>query len=381
MIASIISWILLVLIGFPALYMFVFAVCSKCYFPFKYNRGKNRQRFVILIPAYKSDSSIIETAAAAMNQDYPKELFNVLVISDSMQASTNNSLKQFGVNVLEVNFEVSSKAKSLQEAFKYLGPESADIVSIIDADNIVRSDYLARLNDMFESGTKAVQAHRTAKNADTAVATIDAVSEEINNSIFRKGHCAVGISSALIGSGMAFQYEWLRSKIENINTSGEDKEIEIELLCDGIFVDYASHIPILDEKTRTKDNYSRQHRRWIGTQYSLVGEAIRRLPSSKMKIGLADKALQWMLLPRLISIAMLPIGAIAASIAGISNAGYWWLATALMLLAMFFGIPTKMLNRDLFKALLQVPSLALTSIMNMFRLKGTNHNFIHTDHK
>jgi hypothetical protein len=50
----------------------------------------------------------------------------------------------------------------------------------------------------------AVQGHRTAKNTNNSWAILDAISEEINNNIFRKGHRVLGLSSAIIGSGMAF---------------------------------------------------------------------------------------------------------------------------------------------------------------------------------
>ena len=62
-----------------------------------------------------------------------------------------------------------------------------------------------------------MQGHRVAKNHNTNLATLDAVSEEINNNIFRSGHRAIGLSSALIGSGMAFDYELIKSEMAKID--------------------------------------------------------------------------------------------------------------------------------------------------------------------
>lgn len=39
---------------------------------------------------------------------------------------------------------------------------------------------------------------------------------------------------------------------------------------------------------------------------------------------------------------------------------------------MIIPVPGKLLNRKLGKAILQIPTLALAMIANMFRLKGTN---------
>lgn len=381
MILKVINWIVLIVLGFPALYMFFFALCSKFFDPKNDVKGKRTRRFIILIPAYKSDSCILSTAIAAKNQCYPINNFRVIVLSDSMQQSTVESLRKNDVEVLEVSFEVSSKAKSLQAAIDYLGADAADIVSIIDADNIVNEDYIVSLDDCFENGAEVVQAHRTAKNVDTPIAVIDAAAEEINNSIFRKGHCVVGISSALIGSGMAFPYEWFRNKVHDFNTSGEDKEIELALLSDGLFVSYAENIPVLDEKTRTQDNYSNQHRRWIGSQYNIFGSALKNFPSAKLKAGYFDKLLQWIFPPRMIIMGLLPVAAILSSVLHVSNTLYWWIAVILLALSMLLGIPGAMLNSDLFKALSKVPALALSAILNIFHLKGTKDNFIHTEHQ
>jgi len=44
------------------------------------------------------------------------------------------------------------------------------------------------------------------------LALLDGISEEINNNIFRKGHQTLGLSSALIGSGMALIMSFLEAK-------------------------------------------------------------------------------------------------------------------------------------------------------------------------
>lgn len=381
MILKCINWILLVVLGFPAIYMFFFALCSKFFNAGQRVKGKRTRRFIILIPAYKSDSCILGTALSAKSQCYPTNNFRVIVLSDSMQPETVEMLRKNDIEVLEVSFETSSKAKSLQAAMDWLGESAANIVSVIDADNIVNEDYIASLDDCFENGAAAVQTHRTAKNVDTPIAVIDAAAEEINNSIFRKGHCAVGISSALIGSGMAFPYEWFRSRVHDFVTSGEDKEIELALLSDGLFVSYADNIPVLDEKTRTQDNYSKQHRRWTGSQINLFGSAISRLSDAKLKCGYIDKLIQWVFPSRMIIMVLLPVLAILATVSGAANSMYWWIAVILLALSMLLGIPSAMLNFELLKALVKVPALAFSNIINLFRIRGTKDNFIHTEHQ
>lgn len=136
------------------------------------------------------------------------------------------------------------------------------------------------MNDALDSGIQAVQAHRTAKNRDTDTAVLDAASEEVNNSIFRRGHVALGFSSALIGSGMAFDYKWFRENIACCTTSGEDKELEALLLRQGIYIDYLDDVRVLDEKVQGEGAYYNQRRRWIAAQFYALSSAVRQLPGS-----------------------------------------------------------------------------------------------------
>ncbi len=77
--------------------------------------------------------------------------------------------------------------------------------------------FLNEVNVAFDLGAKVVQAHRTAKNLNTPFAFLDACNEEINNHIYRKGHAAIGLSPALIGSGMAFEYNYLHNLLKDLS--------------------------------------------------------------------------------------------------------------------------------------------------------------------
>ena len=380
MILNVISWCLVVLLGVPTLYLFVFAVASKLFRGRKPEASRGQRSYAIVIPAYKSDRFIFDTAKAAIGQNYPADKFRVLVAADSMSDASLEPLEGIGVEYIKVSFENSSKIKSLRKAMEHLGPDAADEVVILDSDNIVGPDFLSKADELIEAGAVAIQAHRTAKNTDTPVAVIDAAAEEINNSIFRKGHCALGISSALIGSGMILPYRWFCDNIGAIETSAEDKEIELALLGQGIYVDYAAHIPVLDEKTRTAANYKGQRRRWQASSFYMLTYAAKGLGTAKDRIGYLDKMFQWCIPSRMILLAAVPLLAIAATLAGASNAATWWSVVAALIAANLIALPGRMYNRELLKSLVQLPVLAAISVGNMFHLKGTKEKFIHTEH-
>ncbi len=382
MIVNIIDWIFIFALLLPVLYLFVFAAFSMQRRREPYPPARKQRRFVTLIPAYKADAVVVRTAQAALAQEYPEGLHRVAVIADQLQPATLGELRKLPLTVIEVTFENSSKAKALTAAVEELGPEAAEAVAILDADNLVGGEFIARLNEVFDAGVEAVQAHRTAKNRDTDTAVLDAAGEEINNSIFRRGHVALGFSSALIGSGMAFRYDWFCANIRRCVTAGEDKELEALLLRERIYIDYLDDVEVLDEKVQGEAAYYNQRRRWIAAQFYALGSAVRNLPGALFSgnFDYCDKLLQWCLPPRMLLIGLVPLWAVVMTFLDPWGSVKWWIALVLMLFALAMALPDAQTDAKLGRALRRVPVLVLLTAANLFRLGGTKDKFIHTQH-
>lgn len=390
---TIIDWTIFTLLALCVCYLLFYAVASKFYQPRKYSESRLLRRFLVLFPAYKEDRVIVSTVSSFLEQVYPKEKYDVLVISDGMQASTNETLSTLPIRLQIATYSNSSKAKALTLAMDVTADETYDAVVIMDADNVTTPNFLAEINRAFDSGLKAVQAHRTGKNMNTDIAILDAISEEINNVFFRSGHNAVGLSAGLAGSGMAFDAEWFRSNVKHLQTAGEDKELEALLLKQRIHTEYLEQLPVYDEKTQKKEGIKNQRKRWIAAQYGALRASLPDFPKALLQgnFDYCDKILQWMLPPRLIQLAgvfgftfLFTVVGIVMSLQSGGNEWMigikWWILSLTQVVAMIVPIPAKLLNRKLGKAILQVPTLALAMIGNLFKLKGANKEFIHTEH-
>ena len=101
--------------------------------------------YLILYPAYNEDRVIVSSVHKFLGQYYPYKGFHVAVISDHMQPETNEKLAQLPITLLQPVFEKSSKAKAMQYAMDQI-KQSYDYVVILDADNVVDSDFLEKLN-------------------------------------------------------------------------------------------------------------------------------------------------------------------------------------------------------------------------------------------
>jgi len=391
---NIVEVLLYTYLGFAALYIFVFGAASllKYRFP-KHTEGRNR-RFAVLIPGYKEDAVIIEVARKSLEQDYPAESFDIIIIADSFQADTLAELKKLPIRVVEVSFEKSTKSKALNTAMAEIG-DDYDVALILDADNIMQKDFIYKINQAFDRGFIAVQGHRAAKNMNSSMAVLDAVSEEINNSIFRKGHRVLGFSSALIGSGMAFEYAFFKSLMLEIKAvGGFDKELELRLLKDKHKIEYVEDALVLDEKVQKTDVFATQRKRWLSAQFVYFGRFA--LPGLKElfisgNFDFADKVYQMIQPPRILLIGILTILTFIMAIVNlfapfwmwthmIFDFSSWLVIWVFSFLAFLFSIPRKFYTASTANALLSLPKGFLLMLLSLFKLKGANKRFIHTAH-
>ena len=381
---SIIDWTLFIILSSCVFYLLYYAVLSLFYREHKYITKNNQVKIAVIFPAYKEDAVIIKSVSDFLEQDYPKDLYDIYVVSDNMTAETNASLKRLPISVLEVDFENSSKAKALNLAMKYIDVEDYSIVVIMDADNRTIPSFLSQINNAFNNGTIALQAHRTTDSELSDIALLDSISEEINNGIFRKGHNAVRLSAALAGSGMAFNAKWFKDNVALLNSVGEDKELEALLLQQNIFIQYIDSLPVFDEKTSKVKAISNQRKRWISVQYEILSKVVRDLPIALIRgnIDYADKIIQWLLPPRLIQLALIFVLTITSLFIQTDHIYFKWCILFLcQMLALIIPVPRIYLNKRLLKVLFfKLPALICVTVISMFRLKGASKTFIHTQH-
>ena len=340
-----------------------------------------RRRFLILFPAYHEDNVIINTIDKFFYQEYPAQDFRVVVISDHMTDDTNRQLRSFPVTLLTPVFDKSSKAKALQYAISMTDGDYDNVV-VLDADNVVQPDFLKKLNILCNAGYDAIQCHRCAKNSSGDVAMLDGASEEINNTIFRKAHNRLGLSSALIGSGMCFDYELFRKNVFRLNTAGEDREMEALLLSQDVFIKYAAEIHVFDEKVSSGDNFQRQRMRWMTAQVQSLLRQLPQLPNAIMhgNLNFIDKTIQQALIPRSMLIVLITAVAVVMTVVAPKWCAKWWILLLALALALFIALPSQLRSRSLFGKLLSVPGLVLRMFMNLLHIDHRNTDFLHTSH-
>lgn len=378
-----IDLLLFALLSLSVTYLFVFALAALCWRQPMYPDAGCTHSCLVLFPAYQEDSVIVHSVESFLHQDYLRSFFDVVVIADQMLPATIQRLGLLPVRLLEVRFENSSKAKAMNFAMDQLGGKQYDMVVVMDADNLVDADFLSQLNKAYSGGAHAIQAHRTAKNINTDTALLDAASEEVNNAFFRKGQVRLGLSSALSGSGMAFDFAWFAENIKRVSSSGEDKELETLLLRQGIHTDYLDHVMVYDEKIQTEASFYHQRQRWLASQYASLMRSLGDVPQAiaTRNIDYLNKILQWIMLPRLLLLGAIVLWGSLVFLFNSRLSIKWWCLLVWLLLTFVLAIPPKLLNKRFFKALLRLPALFMLMFLNLFRLTGANKRFNATQHQ
>lgn len=378
------NWLLWGVVTLMVLFLVILAIAGVFRRNPVFQQAGRHRRIAVLIPSYKEDQVILEVAADALHQDYPIESYDVVVIADSLKPETVDILKAMPIRVIEVKFDKSTKAKSLNFAMGALGNDY-DIALVLDADNLMAPNFLTLINNAFDAGYHAVQGHRVAKNMNTPVAVLDAISEEINNHFFRKGYRALGLSSSLIGSGMAFDYRMYKSVMKTVDAvGGFDKHLELFFTRNRLMVEFLENAYCYDEKVQNFETLGNQRRRWLSVQFIYLGRnalpAIRELFTSG-NIDYFTRTWQQAQLPRILLLGLTTLVAAVSLIFWPSPETKAWLAVWGMLVVAFaLSVPRSFYNKNLLGALLHIPMGIWRMFLSLIRIKGANKTFIHTEH-
>ena len=328
----IIDFLLFLPVALTVAYIFVFAVIALFKSPREIKKAKQLNRFIVLIPAYKSGKKVLETVNAILGQTYNQRNFDIVVISDHQSEMINMRLAQMPITLLTPDFEKSSKAKSLQYAILNLPQfKIYDTVVILDAGDLIDPDYLELVNDAYDtSGSKVIQTHKMARNRDTS----------IKQNIMQ-------VHSAL----------------------GEAKELEAMLANEGIFIDYFEDINVYDEKIRLIHDFNMQRGRWTYIQTHALFDNIHYLPSALInsKHDQIDKIIQWAMVPRTIMMGIIAIMCFFLPFIYFSLVIKWWAIAAIAMFAFALATPDYLVDKNWDHDYLRAPLITVGAIINIFR--------------
>lgn len=349
------------------------------------SQTSNYPRIAILIPVYLESEVILQSTKHIKKQNYPLDLFDVFVLADSLDTQTHSKLMEQSIQVVEICFNQRTKAKAIDKGLAYVQSQgNYEVTVILDADNVMDKDFLSVVQRAYAMGNMAIQGQRIAKNKNSDIAVLDGISEMVNNAIYRKGYQALGLSAPVIGSGMAFNTQLLVSAFRdiNLNSKGEDRELQLEIIKRGYHIYYAEEAIVFDEKVDSKQGFGQQRKRWILNQFVSL---VKSFPSSMKQLLRGNISyfniafLSAIQLPRLINIGFFSFWIFFRRLLNL-NIGFTVATFGLYLVSIFIAIPKSCHNKNTLSALTRLPQTFGIMLLSLFNAHQANKQFLHTTH-
>lgn len=237
------------------------------FFTRRFQPAKNLHKYAICIAARNEEPVIGNLLDSISRQDYPSDLITVFVVADNCTDSTAKVAREKGAVCYE-RFDDSRRTKgfALQFLFENIrkdyGIDAFEGYFIFDADNLLNSDYISRMNDSFDSGVKIITSYRNTKNFDENWIASTYALHWLRS--IRKNHRTrsfLRLATNIQGTGFLFANELVKDGW-NYTSLTEDRAFTADAVAKGYEISYNDAAVFYDEQPTSLKIALRQRLRW-----------------------------------------------------------------------------------------------------------------------
>jgi cellulose synthase/poly-beta-1,6-N-acetylglucosamine synthase-like glycosyltransferase len=272
---------LLSLLGLPICYLSLLSLLALLGDARRDFPGRPVRRFAVVVPAHDEERTIEGTLLSLLAIDYPRELFDIVVVADNCADRTAEVARREDVRVLvRHNPLLRGKGYALRWCFDALlaAPGKYDAIAVVDADTTVSPNFLTVLDHYLGEGSEALQSTDLVKpQRDSWSSEMTRMGFTLYNYARPLGRRALGCSAGLRGNGMCFSTATLRRVPWRAFSIAEDLEYGLELLLHGIRVVFAPEASVLATMPRFAANAETQRARWEMGRFPLIRAYAGRL--------------------------------------------------------------------------------------------------------
>ena len=224
----------------------------------------------ILIPIKNEDFLTIERSLKTLaSLNYPKELFEVLFISDDPEYYVNSLTKiimpianRLGMNVKVIRRPINRgyKGGALNYGIRYA---RGDVIAVFDVDTIMPSDYLLKAVNALLNGYDAVTAvWKGYYTTNSAISRLLKFMYDVYNEVFIRGRFLSGGFPAITGNNLVIWRRVLSSVNGFCECTGEDLDLSIRLRSRGYRIGLIDS-DVYSEVPSTYLAFKKQFSRWL----------------------------------------------------------------------------------------------------------------------
>ncbi len=337
--------------------------------------GNRTRRFRIVVPAHDEEAVVGALLGDLASQQYAN--FATWVLADRCTDRTAEIAREHGVEVAERSDGPDGKGAALSWYLSEYPLDPGDALVVLDADNRVPTDLLARFADELDAGHHVLQAYLDVANPDASpVATASALSYWASNRMVQLARTNLGWTADLGGTGMCLAAEAIESAGGFGSSLVEDQEMGVRLFAAGINVRWLHDVRIQDEKPVDAGVAVRQRSRWAAGRSDVASRWFGRLAGMRTPASL-DLALR-LRQPSRMGVAL---GSAVLAVAGAAGLPFsvplWATVAAVQVLA-----PLPFLARDgvASRYLVRYPVLVLLPLLKIPARLIRQRGWYHTPH-
>ena len=254
-----------------------------------------RPSIAVLIPAHNEEGGLLATLSSLQSQLSASD--RILVVADNCSDRTAEVARQAGASVIERSHaQLRGKGYALDFGVQALSEAPPDVVVIVDADCIVGEGAIARL------ATLAVQHHRPVQalylmHTPPGSGPLKKIAEFawlVKNKVRPLGWFRMGWPCQLMGTGMAFPWQTIRSAHLATGHIVEDMKLGLDLALAGSAPMFCPHALVYSHFPASAEGVQSQRTRWEHGHLSVIASAapaallgaLRRRSASLFAFGL-----------------------------------------------------------------------------------------------
>jgi cellulose synthase/poly-beta-1,6-N-acetylglucosamine synthase-like glycosyltransferase len=334
--------------------------------------------FAAIVTAHRDLRFIPPLVDSFCKQVYTR--FVVYVVADDCDI-TGLTFKDPRIRIIRPESPLNSKIKSIKYAVdQFVRPH--DVLVVFDSDNLVHPRYFENLNLYFRRGFLAVQTHMLSKNTDTIYAKLDSIGHIYNTFVERQAKMELGLSSSILGLGIAIDAGLYRQVIYKDSLGGFDKKLQADLILAIPRLGFAENAVVYDEKVDDGLTLEKQRTRWIYTyfKYFPVNWKLFVNGWKKMNFNIIFFGFSVLRPPLFIMIGSAFLFLVADFFIQ-PVLSFVWLCVLLCFVSTFLIIiKTQSRQKGIFKAVLYIPAIVIRQISALFKMKKASRDFLKTEH-
>ncbi len=267
----------------------------------KFPKAKKLHRYGVLIAARNEEAVIGNLIDSIQKQDYPRELVDIFVAADNCTDQTAAVAARAGAICYE-RFDDAHRTKGYALQFlverirRDYGIGHYDGYFIFDADNLLKHDYISRMNEAFDAGEKVVTSYRNIKNFDAGcVAASYGIHWLRTIRMEHRARSVLRMATRVQGTGYLFASELIREGWKFTSLT-EDRAFCAEAVANGYRISYNHQAEFYDEQPEALTIALRQRLRWAKGNLIVTCQTGPRLLwhiLSPRKSARPDKTLPW----------------------------------------------------------------------------------------